>query len=250
MYSKEVPRCQLRWNLAARYFYFPMHCGYTSKFKHTVFRYDARLGKCEKLVSEKFDFQLCHSVQIGRAIFTVHEMLLAVTKYFNLMKDPEAVKYQTLCQKDIQRWGCSVCAYADNYLYITGGATRFPQLVQHDTVFRYDIDYNAWATESLLQQARSSHSSCVQQSKVYVFGGWLGDNRLDSIEFRDLTTEDPWKLFQQQAAFTARDRPVVCPLSDQLILIMGGLGPRFHYLSDAIFMDTERQVAATVIQPE
>ena len=91
--------------------------------------------------------------------------------------------------------------------------------------------------------ARFGAGACFLGGYVYVFAGKSVDNKtLNSIEttkiFSNSTFAAPWELLSVQSSiFAQRKDPVVVPLNETQIVILGGkLGS--EYISDLVIFDT------------
>ena len=99
-----------------------------------------------------------------------------------------------------------------------------------------------------LNEARRSHSSCILGSKIFVFGGRVGEGIfLDSIESLDLSYNQVWQLFRVQT-FTPRCAAAVCAFSPTQIVIIGGEYFNGCYHSDVIVYNDKERSALQVAE--
>lgn len=95
-------------------------------------------------------------------------------------------------------------------------------------VLLYSIEDDAWSTsEQKMNFIRQSAGSCVVKDRIYVVGGYDGHLELNSIEYMPVAdvhnAEVSWRLILlSEQDFMARSNPVVCPISNNIIVILGG----------------------------
>ena len=98
------------------------------------------------------------------------------------------------------------------------------------TVSSHNLNTNTWSVNlSQLNIVRYRASACILAGNAYVFAGkYRGDWYLNSIEKIAVDSlfsngPDPWTLIDiPQNVFTPRFNPVVAPLNDTEIAILGG----------------------------
>ena len=74
-----------------------------------------------------------------------------------------------------------------------------------------------------MSQPRSNHSACVHGSRVFFVGGVDSSmRRLNTIEFIDLANNERGAPIECFAG--GRELPVFSSVSDEKIVIMGGIG--------------------------
>ena len=98
----------------------------------------------------------------------------------------------------------------------------------------YSITTNVWSSAPILNEARNSHSSCVLDGKIFAFCGSSTQDKnrqLPSMEILDAQAvvngieNVEWLLIsltQMNANFEPRSHPLVAPVSDDEIVILGG----------------------------
>ena len=91
-----------------------------------------------------------------------------------------------------------------------------------DSCLRYDIMSDEWTDIPSLNVARKRSGSCHLNGRIYAFAG-KGESDLNSIE---MLITDPmassWKLIQAPKLFSPRTCPIVAPLNQEEIVIIGG----------------------------
>lgn len=80
------------------------------------------------------------------------------------------------------------CAMSGNRLYVSGGVNK-----QSDNVDKLDIAKNKWSQSPKLLCCRSGHAMTEIKGRLYVFGGFLGNETFTSIEEFDVSRHC-WKF--------------------------------------------------------
>ena len=80
--------------------------------------------------------------------------------------------------------------------------------------------------------ARSNHSSCVLKSNLYCFGGLF--HAFSTVEVLDIESNEQWLLVHLPDV-SPRDSALFCPISENLIAIIGGYGKK--HMSDIALLD-------------
>lgn len=118
---------------------------------------------------------------------------------------------------------CFALAYyeANAIVLLTGGYIRNGTR-STNSVYSYDLCLQCWKEICSMKQARHWHSSCSLGRKVYVFAGESKPGGFcRSIESLDMHDNTAWKTIKTQQ-IGKRCRPIVCPISNYEILILGG----------------------------
>jgi kelch-like protein 17 (actinfilin)/kelch-like protein 20 len=71
------------------------------------------------------------------------------------------------------------------------------------SVERYDPAKNAWEAAEPMSMARSAPAAAVSDGKLYVMGGYDGQNRLSSVEQYN-PAKDEWVTMASMALITER----------------------------------------------
>ena len=72
------------------------------------------------------------------------------------------------------------CVFKSPYVYVIGGrGYQNDKLSLHSTVERYDMLNGKFEMVSPLNEAKCSMSASVINDKIYLFGGYIGDGKLD-----------------------------------------------------------------------
>ena len=85
---------------------------------------------------------------------------------------------------------------------------------------KFDIRKNLWSEEPSLNKPRNSHSSCVLNDRLYVFGGYRS-KYLSSVEVFDIVKRNTWSLIELPN-IEPRAMAIFCPVSETQIIIIGG----------------------------
>ena len=89
-----------------------------------------------------------------------------------------------------------------------------------------------------LNMARQYASSCHLQGYVYVFCGVNNGQKINLIERLSLELENLWKMIMPlEVELLPRSRPIVVPIDDQNIAIMGGKDKNDASMDDVIFFN-------------
>ena len=117
-------------------------------------------------------------------------------------------------------------------------------------VEKYDIKKDVWSRVPSLNEERMNHSSCVLDDKlIYTFCGYNSSNlAISSIEcFKALEylkgkRKEKWVEVELKSKLKipARLDPIVCPLSETEIAVLGGFSS--GKLSDGYILDTKSGV--------
>ncbi|XP_065178345.1 kelch-like protein 18 [Sycon ciliatum] len=98
----------------------------------------------------------------------------------------------------LARSGVAVCAL-NGHIYACGGRNR-SQSIYYKAVECYDCDRNEWRQVQPMHMKRAWAGSVVCGGLIYVFGGYDGVDRLDSVESFDPVTET-WSNVDTTMAF-------------------------------------------------
>ena len=141
---------------------------------------------------------------------------------------------------------------------MTGGCFN-PQSPALHFIHIYDIENDEWKMGPRMIRGRQSHSSCSEGDYVYVCGGQDSSAYLNSIERFNVTKyvehglEQAWQLLELKqgglglwSTFSGRCQPLMAPLAESQILILGGR-ELFGFLSDGFILDTETLSLTRVI---
>ena len=92
-----------------------------------------------------------------------------------------------------------------------------------NSVIGYDVGEDIWKEAPSLNIARNAHSSCVFNSKLFIFGGEDREGSLiNTIESYEVeASEQKWNRIDL-AALTPRIYSIFSPLSDSEAVIIGG----------------------------
>ena len=114
------------------------------------------------------------------------------------------------------------------------------------TVMVFNLQTQKLKKSADLNQARRESSATGAGESIYVFGGLLGGGGyLDTIEALNVSSRSSkWEIIHSQN-FTARRSAVVSSLSEDRILICGGLGDG-GWLKDVLVFDTKPKKARKV----
>ena len=110
-------------------------------------------------------------------------------------------------------------------LYIVGGSA--PGSVLLATLHRYDSMANAWEAVASMSTARQSLAAAAIDGKLYVMGGYDGQNRLSSVERFDPVT-NAWEAVAPMS--TARFCPAAAAIDGKLY-VMGGSDGQHRFSS-------------------
>ena len=133
----------------------------------------------------------------------------------------------------------------DERVFVIGGLDHTEECFSA-AVHMFRPSKSMWFEVASLNVARSEHSSCAMHDDVYVFCGWNGSEYLNSIEMFKSSQENAlWEIFSIDA-ISCRNSPVVCPLSDTELLIMGGYAGA-NYLNDVLILDRRSRTAQCVL---
>ena len=119
----------------------------------------------------------------------------------------------------------SLCNYKNQSVLAIGGTLDD---TCSSTVARHDLAEDSWSEMPSLNVARSQASSCILGRRVYVFGGCGdGESYLNSIEYLKLSSRQDesqglaWMIVSLEMV-TPRINPVLCPLNERQIVLIGG----------------------------
>jgi len=95
-----------------------------------------------------------------------------------------------------------------------------------------------------MNDVRREHSSCIMNTKLFVFGGFREYFRLDSIECLETDSSGgSWELIHLPV-FTKRTHPAVLAIDDNQIVILGGWDN--ERLNDVIVYNDDDRTAELV----
>ena len=121
------------------------------------------------------------------------------------------------------------------------------------TVSSHNLKTNTWSVNlSQLNEVRIGASACILAGNAYVFAG-RNESYLNSIEkiaVDSLLSNGPdlWTLINMpQNVFTPRKNPVVAPLNDTEIAILGGHYENFSFKGDVLIFDTTNDMCVQVV---
>lgn len=139
----------------------------------------------------------------------------------------------------------SLCKTSRKHAFLIGG--KEVGGLRTDSCIRFDLEAGNWEEMPPMNVARSESSSCALAGFLYVFCGIDIDDDISlSIEKLQLVPSakiQKWYVWQLipniniAPDLTERSFPVVCPLNDREILIMGGHTGK-EYLNDVLVYDT------------
>ena len=124
--------------------------------------------------------------------------------------------------------------YQDKDIFVVGGRTGDRDAAPDRIVENYTVATNMWSNEMpSLVDARAGASGCSLPGHIYIFCGMKENRiRLNSIErLRIIANDRPklfvdreWQLIQLKLEnLTPRSNPVIVPLNNTKIAILGGL---------------------------
>ena len=109
-------------------------------------------------------------------------------------------------------------AHAGNHVYAIGGRSINGVL---DGCERFSISLNKWEPIARLNQKRCTMPAIVyEESFIYVFGGYEGSGRIDSIEQYDMAS-DTWSLMQIKFPLSVEAESGTL-ISNHEVVILGG----------------------------
>ena len=146
----------------------------------------------------------------------------------------------------------AIANYEDKSCLLTGGAAKdnTGKWRPHGSLLIYDIAEDTWSEGAAFKVARNAHSSCVVNTKLFIFGGeddyGMLVKTIESIEMA--APEQVWEQIVVEA-FTPRIYAIVSPVSDTDAVIMGGDYKKdggWHLYADVIVYNDEVRTAERI----
>ncbi|KAL4481014.1 hypothetical protein ABPG72_014482 [Tetrahymena utriculariae] len=136
-------------------------------------------------------------------------------------------KSKTAPNYPLERWGHQTVVVGQ-YMYLIGGYIddAYPQ-VAREQIYRLDCETYEWekvvCNTSSAPEHRDSHSLCLIQGKIYLFGGKTADERVknDIVVFD--TKKHEWKKIDATGTLPlVRESHQACSFEDRYMIVFGG----------------------------
>lgn len=150
----------------------------------------------------------------------------------------------------------TLCTYQDKYIFVIGGYNAKRSAIGLNSIDLYCVETDTWQVGPKMPLERFNMGACILGGYLYISCGFSKGSPLsDIIRFNVRTFIGKKKigywdsLWHRRWRLTPRESPIMLPLNDTQILIMGG--QHYHHkLCDAYVFDLTDNRLKTVISDE